>query len=410
MKRHSVFVFIRACMMIPILVTFSVTSQGQNTCYEYLKLSVNEKYSVYEGPRVFAKNLQNQNIPTEVSVFNLEPYPYPLDVNHTGNRVAIRSLLSDALNPIFIEISRSVPTDRVSILSWAKEYRDLLESLIFSPIGPNTLGATRSFKVYNHLFNFVQPLKAEIYSLWTDTDPVTFQFGVDPRQSDFFRKLLASSYYIIFNLNRPQIVNSFHRNFSKSDSVFFYHTYTSEKFRKLMDFTFLSYFQALSLLNVRPAEGPYPSMTQMTQAEWLGQLLLPQSGQKISLIEILSLSLKPSILGLSGINYRGLKEPLIYSEGRLKFSPTLMNLIKESAKIKADEKLAVFETSLGCPAAYCASGQTETSMRLMSQLLLDVFSEFDKIKLPGTGFYDPKKEPVYFHGHELLEQFANSRF
>lgn len=398
---------VRALVVIGYLVTFSVTVRGQNSCYKYLGLTVNEKYNTFNGLRITKISSLAKVHPKEVSSYNLTPYPSPLDHTKTDNRVAIRSLLSEALNPIFIEIARSVPADRLSILSWAKEYRDLLESLIFSPIGPNDNESTRSFKVYNHLFDVIHPYKSEMYVLWTDVDPVTFQFGVDPNQSDFFRKLLASSYYIIFNLNRSNIVDSFHQNFSTSDSVFFYHTYTEDKFRKLMDFAFLSYFQAISLLNVRPLRGPYLAMT---QSEWLNQLLLPQPGQKMSLIEILSLALKPSVLGLSGINFRGLKEPLIYSEGRLKFSPSLMNLIKESAKIKSLDSPAGFETNLGCPAAYCASGQSDTSIRLMSQLLSDVFAKIDKIKLPGTGFYDPSKESVYMHGHELLEQISNSRF
>ncbi len=174
-----------------------------------------------------------------------------------------------------------------------------------------------------------------------------------------------------------------------------------------MDFVILSYLQSITLLNVRPQQGPYKFMS---QSEWLKQLLLPQPGQKFSLIEMLSLSLKPRVLGRSGFNHRGLVEPLIYADGRLKFSSSLLKMIKESTQIRQSQIPEQFETGLGCPAGYCDSGQEQTSMRLFSLLLVKVFSQFDRMKIPGTGLYDGTKEYIYRSGAVQLEQISNKRF
>ncbi len=178
------------------VVTKTVTTFANDKCYNYLntKDSVNNKYKNHPGQRDHAHGPQGVKLDTEVSSFNLQSYPFPLDIHNTSNRIAIRSLLSEALNPIFVQISESVPTDQIRITKWAKDYSDLIESLIFHEVLEHDKPLTSDFEVYGPLFDKIFPYKAEIYGLWTEVDPDIFQFGVAQDEFDLIRKLLASMY------------------------------------------------------------------------------------------------------------------------------------------------------------------------------------------------------------------------
>jgi hypothetical protein len=139
----------------------------------------------------------------------------------------------------------------------------------------------------------------------------------------------------------------------------------------------------------------------MSEHDWLAQLLKPQVGEKLSLVEKLALKLRPGFLGPSGLSFAGLKEPLTVSHGKLIFSDSMSNLFRVSNQyweLKSASPES-YDIGLGCPAGVCPRHQnSQSSISYFSDVLLHIFSLMDQMQIPGSGFYNESEEEIYRQG------------
>ena len=379
---------LRFGQLLLIGLTFFVVSTKlyaqPSACFVYLEAGANslisQRYLAHPGPRGSLGQLS---------------------VNDRSNRVLIRDLMSEALAPIFSNMTLLKATGFEQAQVWVKNYEPLITSILASPTSSQSPPA-HSFYLMQDAFDKKFPYMMDFLGLWSWQETEDFKFGFDEAEISLFRKLVTSFYFMLSLLNEQGFDLQFSDAFQDAESVFKNHSYSKMDFAYMMDFVFISYLQAITLLNVRPANSKYESMT---QHEWLAQLLKPQAGERLSLVEKLALKLRPAFLGPSGLSFAGLNEPLVVKDDKLVFSESLNNLFRVSNQYWELKSTSpeVFDIGLGCPAGVCPhhqSGGTNSvsSIANFSDVLLHMFTLIDQVGLPGTGLYDETEEHVYKQG------------
>ncbi len=152
------------------------------------------------------------------------------------------------------------------------------------------------------------------------------------------------------------------------------HSFTKLDLVNAMEFAYLSYVHGISLLsNDRPEES--------SDEEWLKILLLPQEGESLSLLEKLSIILKPEVLGFNSMNGLYVPHPLELHDGKWTFSQDFKTFFRESQEkwriSKANSTRPGYELGTGCPAAFCHS-EEQSSLRTISEVLFHVFKVVDQ--------------------------------
>lgn len=317
-----------------------------------------------------------------------------LDAKDTSNRALIRNLISDSLAPIFDKMSFLQNTDPKQITDWLNANKTLTYSIVAkeapldrAKVGKFFLISDGFDKRFSHEMTFL--------GFWSWRETSEFEFGLDASEVPMFRSLAASIYFIISQFNEHDLASEFEDAFSKAEKLYTNHSAAKLDFAYLMDSAFISYFQSISMLNVRPEGSKYSNMS---NTEWLSQLLRPQPGERISLVEKLSLKLRPTVLGTAGVNLAGVAKPLVEKDGKLVFSDSMLHLFEVSNQyweLKAPTARG-FELGLGCPAGMCPhNSRAKSSVAIFSEILLHTFAIIDAHHLPGSGYYRKQDQMIY---------------
>lgn len=329
-----------------------------------------------------------------------ETHPGPRDsygvlrIDDRSNRVIIRDLTSEALAPIFDEMMSLRFTRLEEVKDWMIKYEVLINSLVAKPESDN-FPTGGSFKLIRDGFDkrFSHSMSFDGFWSWKETQE--FKFGLDLKNLDTSRKLVTSIYFLISLFNKNNFELIFEDAFKGAGPLFTNHSYSKLDFSYMMDFAFISYLHSLTLLNARPNDSRYLAMANY---EWLTQLLTPQPGEKLSLVEQLALRLRPGVLAAGGLSFAGVTEPLVIQNGKLVFSQSMKQLFKVSGEYWEFKSTTSrnFETGLGCPAGVCPhSPSSKSSIAILSDILLYIYRLVDEVGISGTGLYDERDKSVY---------------
>ncbi len=370
------------------IFVFSKVTFANDSCRIFLQpkaeFETDYKYRSFEGPR--ENNIRNR-----------------LSIDDKSNRLFLRGLMSEALVPIFNKVGQIRNVRLAEVSEWLVQYKALATYQMVHKILPKENYVSLSFKDLAIFFDKTFGYRMEFFGFWSDREVREFEVGLDLDQAYFMRLLATSYFFIVSKMNEPQIRGAFENAFNEGNFLFESHSFTQTSFAYMMDFVFISYMQSITLLNVRPEN---PKYLDMSDSDWLKQLLLPQEGEKMSLVEKLSLILRPAVLGSVGLSFSGMTQPLVEKDGKLVFSPNLREVFRVSnlnwQEESATSKLS-HETGLGCPAAFCPPGSAQSSLSIFNEVLVHVFDHIDEIGITSENVYNPNLESVYKKGDQLTQ-------
>lgn len=281
-------------------------------------------------------------------------------------KTQVRDRLSEVFEPFAKEVLILKSTTQNDVSEWLKQNPKVLELALFEDeVG--TYGLGDKFKSLDRIYD-------QMWSgdFWSPRQEDVFRVGGNENNIPLLMKMILSSKYMISKFDD----HWFGDQDLEQRSLLMRHSFTKLDFKHAIDYAFLSYLQATSWLSSnKPKE--------ITDLEWARIILLPQAGESMSLVEKLSVALKPTVLGHYAHQGYYLSNPLTSKDGKWVFSSQFKTFLHEinewwALRIEPNQKQFpnLYEVGVGCPAAFCQN-EKSSGIRMFSESLLHVIEQVD---------------------------------